>query len=428
MKFLRAFLAIVVLLVFAGGGTALIIDGLKQKAAKDAQDKLHRWRTWDLTNNDPAYWQEWSDQRNYFADKQLESGLLTFGGRTPELPKTAEEYLQKFDHPRPYRDLYIERLDMNEFQKVNAEFLKRYPIVSLEDRLRYENDRIESAPQSDSDLHASKLVTIVLHDQWNEYYEVTEVNNLDPSRPLAHSDYLSRGRRHMALATLHGEGLKAFANATDFGFDRTPQINLYDLHTQKEAGHVKLPQTDYIPGSYSYHVDLQRDYNRMKKAEKWVFDNLRKDYPKYMHLAFYHQFTEDDSYVKDFRQAAGFEPHAVRNAVNWRYDLFRPMQDPGWQVQRMELMSLLKFAEPAVYISDALPNMKQLVNGKTRPLDDFESNALQKIRTGEFIVTEPADPNLRMVGAIRAGETCIECHAVKAGELLGAFSYVLKKP
>ena len=35
-------------------------------------------------------------------------------------------------------------------------------------------------------------------------------------------------------------------------------------------------------------------------------------------------------------------------------------------------------------------------------------------------------PTLRMLGAIRAANQCVACHAAERGQLLGAFSYTLQ--
>ena len=64
-----------------------------------------------------------------------------------------------------------------------------------------------------------------------------------------------------------------------------------------------------------------------------------------------------------------------------------------------------------------------------RPLDDFEAEALEKIRTGEEVVTQATLNRIQMVGAVRALSTCIHCHGGNEGDLLGAFSYeILRNP
>ena len=94
---------------------------------------------------------------------------------------------------------------------------------------------------------------------------------------------------------------------------------------------------------------------------------------------------------------------------------------------RLELVSLLKFDEPRVYVLDHLPRMDQLShnNAPTRPLNSFESEALQKLRADEDIVVSFQETKYRMLGSLRAAKKCLDCHSVQRGDLLGAFSYDL---
>jgi hypothetical protein len=77
--------------------------------------------------------------------------------------------------------------------------------------------------------------------------------------------------------------------------------------------------------------------------------------------------------------------------------------------------------------------MENLKNYKTRPLTDSEKTAIAalKARPSNQIVTVGPDLSLlpssvEVVGAIRATTSCLSCHDVKEGDLLGAFSYQLK--
>ena len=65
---------------------------------------------------------------------------------------------------------------------------------------------------------------------------------------------------------------------------------------------------------------------------------------------------------------------------------------------------------------------------KRRPLDAFESSALEAVQKGENLVYSPVVPT-RMFGTLRADGSCIRCHEDKReGDLLGAFTYWLTKP
>jgi hypothetical protein len=131
---------------------------------------------------------------------------------------------------------------------------------------------------------------------------------------------------------------------------------------------------------------------------------------------------EGFGHVRDREHVAGFQPHQFRQRV-----FFGSNPESRWLVRRLELVSLLKFEEPAVYLSDHLPRMDRLGDGATtRPLNSFESGALESLRHGEDLVTSPDGRLCRVLGSIRATRQCLACHTVKRGELLGAFSYVLQ--
>ncbi len=118
-------------------------------------------------------------------------------------------------------------------------------------------------------------------------------------------------------------------------------------------------------------------------------------------------------YVKDRAHVAGFQSHRFGEV---------PASIAPVAVARVELVSLLLHDAPAVYASDRLPAMNELVGVPTRPLDDFEAGALAKLRRGEELVVDGA----RMLGALRNAKQCIACHGGERGELLGALSYGLR--
>ncbi len=110
-----------------------------------------------------------------------------------------------------------------------------------------------------------------------------------------------------------------------------------------------------------------------------------------------------------------------------RFDHF-PTDDKKelWKVRKVQLVGLVMHKEPVVYVTDKMPDMKEPKEVPTRALDDFEKKALEAIRGGENLKAEKRDKEIRMVGAIYAGQRCLTCHAQK-GQLLGAFSYQLER-
>jgi hypothetical protein len=122
-------------------------------------------------------------------------------------------------------------------------------------------------------------------------------------------------------------------------------------------------------------------------------------------------------YFKDRGHVAGFESHR-----------FSKLPEPAnrWEVQSLELVSLLLHDEPVAYVSDRLPQMDRLHGVPTRPLDRFETFGLHALRQGEDMITTEGDEGVRMLGAVRSVKQCLACHGGGRGALLGAFSYTLR--
>ena len=94
-------------------------------------------------------------------------------------------------------------------------------------------------------------------------------------------------------------------------------------------------------------------------------------------------------------------------------------------MHRLELVSLLKHAKPAVYVSRNLPNMEELSDVPTRPLNSFEQAALERLHKGMDVINKASLNKIEMIGSLRASKQCMQCHDVQRGALLGAFSYEL---
>jgi hypothetical protein len=123
-------------------------------------------------------------------------------------------------------------------------------------------------------------------------------------------------------------------------------------------------------------------------------------------------------YVKDRRHVAGFQPPQFSQ---------RPTPAAPWRLQTVELIGLLVREEPVAYISKHLPRMDELVSAPTRPLDEFEAIGLFTLDTGEDLFVRKGTDCLHVLGAIRSVKQCLPCHGGERGQLLGAFSYTLKR-
>src|SRR5690606_3610978 len=117
-------------------------------------------------------------------------------------------------------------------------------------------------------------------------------------------------------------------------------------------------------------------------------------------------------------RVAGFESHRFSE---WPTEKRTPTLP--WTLTRVELVSLLKSAEPRVYVSEYLPRMDELRDAPTREPRDFEASAVASLRKGDDLVTHQDGSQLFVVGSLRAGKQCLDCHQGRRGDLLGAFSY-----
>ncbi len=95
-----------------------------------------------------------------------------------------------------------------------------------------------------------------------------------------------------------------------------------------------------------------------------------------------------------------------------------------WTVRKVQLVGLIQHAEPTVYLTDKLPNMKEPKDMPTRQLDAFEKTALEALRGGENLKSETNGKEMRLMGPIYAGSRCVSCH--DKGQMLGAFTYQLE--
>jgi hypothetical protein len=128
-------------------------------------------------------------------------------------------------------------------------------------------------------------------------------------------------------------------------------------------------------------------------------------------------------FVESRERVVGFRPHQFAQRPYLRKPA--PTQ-PTWQVDRLELVSLLTHEQPVVYVSKYLPRMDELRNAPTRPLDSFERRALPSLQRGEELHVEYFRDHLRALGSLRALKQCVRCHEAEPGDLLGAFSYILR--
>jgi hypothetical protein len=136
-------------------------------------------------------------------------------------------------------------------------------------------------------------------------------------------------------------------------------------------------------------------------------------------------FVDPDriGYVQDRDHVAGFQSHRFTRIP----EIGAPYSQPqsSWKLARLELVSLLRHESPLAYVSRHLPQMDELRDAPTRPLDSFERESLVRLKSDEDIVTDESPERIRMIGSLRAARSCLDCHSVERGVLLGALTYEL---
>jgi hypothetical protein len=274
---------------------------------------------------------------------------------------------------------------------------EKYPYVSLAPRLAYEEGRRRLPVRTDSGTDGRlKQIEGEVGKMQYQYYK----------------------DRSAGLELIHRDAVYLFVNSPGFG----PGRNL-----GPSPAHVEPNEYPLIPFDTddSGAADDPLAFESPKANGAVVSNSVAP--PPYLwtsHSSGLINFINKDGFghVRDREHVAGFQPHQFSSGVT-----FGASKDDGWRVRRLQLVSLLKSEEPAVYLTDHLPRMDRLGDGTTtRPLDSFERDALESLRRGEDLVAVPGERVVRVLGSIRAVNQCLHCHTAERGELLGAFSYVLQ--
>jgi hypothetical protein len=283
-----------------------------------------------------------------------------------------------------------------------ARLREKYPVESLSNRLAYESRgrgvRPDAAvePQerhfsSDVELHLAKFDAESFHGRSN--------------------------MRQYMLSSLHVRSADAFVVARGFGPVRMLGVRAERIELP-EPGPIPLPSPteQYVPDHESSLPIVEENVpDRQQPGRNGL-------------VALHSEGLEDlfDSgrmgYVRDRDHVAGFLSHRFTRMPG----LAREDQpQSAWQVVRLELVSLLRHEDQAAYVSKNLPEMDRLEEIPTRALNDFERRSIERLRSQEDVVIDEAPDRIQMVGSLRAAKSCLQCHSVQRGDLLGALTYEL---
>ena len=306
------------------------------------------------------------------------------------------------------------------------EQLRKYPLISLSDRLEYERDvratldfsPFQYAPGflaspdriNQSSLPIAKNVSLTnLHRLEEEIYDAAQ-------RDAAFRRY----RTLSSLLHAHHNTELQFIMSAGFGRMRT-----FDMPYR--YWRLDLPESPLLP------LEHPQDRPSITAPDEWLLTQGKQYQPWHEQnlILFLSPRTlglvgfENMQNRPDLSQVVGFQEHAFRSKIEPPSRIAET--DGHWKFDVVSLVSLLKHRPAAVYLSDNLPNMKELATAQTRRLDDFETSALEQLDRGEELIACGGTDQIRMVGAIRAAFQCLECHQVPRGTLLGAFSYRLSR-
>jgi hypothetical protein len=288
--------------------------------------------------------------------------------------------------------------EIRELSKLRAE----NPLKSVADRLRYET---KAAVPSARPAEASQPLELAQAVE-------KRLSKMDDGF------FGSKGNvRQVLLRHLHSTISDEFVLARGFGPVRTAGVR---------AERIELPSSPSIPLPSASDSDADDDFDYNSAAPEHA-GNAR---PRRDSLLSMHDSGLEDAfaserlgYVKDRDHVAGFVSHQFTKMPQ----LGEPNDNlpVSWKIVRLELVSMLKHDVPVAYVSKNLPQMDELQDAPTRPLDLFEQHAVSRLRTDEDVMIEDAEDRIRMVGSLRAGKACLGCHSVRRGDLLGALTYEL---
>ena len=225
-------------------------------------------------------------------------------------------------------------------------------------------------------------------------------------------------RRSSALKRIHATTVEQFIEAPGFGIGRMSHVSDYWLEShRKPAASLTPPRDESSPTTPCGPLLTSSQPFDGSGSRLALNDQLTA-----IHRTGVRDFFNPEAFgwIVDRNHVAGFESHHFSNE-------FQPSvvthgtESPELEWSHLELVSLLKFDTPRVYVSNQnLPQLDQSHEAQTRALNPFETAALALLEKGEDFVFNEHGPHILAFGSLRAGTECLKCHEVQRGALLGA--------
>jgi len=133
--------------------------------------------------------------------------------------------------------------------------------------------------------------------------------------------------------------------------------------------------------------------------------------------------------VTTFVENEGFGFSRFRRHDLWR-ELSLDLEGTEYRLHEMHLIGLTSEKGERSFVAQQMPRKASLAEVETRKLTPEETHAITQLRAGQpwSKITPPPAPEpapIRVIAPIFAQQSCLECHEVKEGTLLGAFDYEL---
>jgi|GEM_PF-1599326 len=133
--------------------------------------------------------------------------------------------------------------------------------------------------------------------------------------------------------------------------------------------------------------------------------------------------------ITTFVESAGFGGSRMRESKYW-FEFSVLFEGARYSKKDIFLLGLTpEYGDR--YFTRSVPRKEDLPKATHRSLTSEEAQAVAKLRAGEPWVKLEVPPNpekytiglIRVIAPIFAQQSCLECHEVKEGTLLGAFDY-----
>lgn len=374
---------------------------------------------------------------------------------------TAEQLLDLVKNPMATFMARSAVLDEEQTQQAIATLRARYPFVSIRQRVerleKFSDPVLANLKKKQSGSPSMPTTGVPAYDNvflkplFKDFSRA-----LTPVNPYAR--LANRDVRTASLRALHSDSVREFITKPGNGFGRFPITSPYQLplFESRFAGFEARPipssiANEAVDEKYSFESTPDWNYRRSLSAKTSAapHQTMRVDaYDLHQEMIYGFAGSNSTGFIKSIDQVAGFEPHEIRLRQEWKPELgtrrkrFKQrrhrQQEPyrdepsKWEVNRVQLVSLLMHSTPQVYDTDQLLSMDELESDQTpvRDTDPFETAALKQLFGGKEIVIHKSKNRMRMLGAIKCTQNCISCHTTaQPGDVLGAFSYeILRTP